>query len=115
MLKIEYVKHISNAEVKDQLQVKQNWSEDLGKRNYNLLDTMRGSGNKLMQVVLEGKIEGIRDCGRQRRTWADDVKEWSKCKSFGKTKRKMEDCVMWRNMIHNLYFEEVTETEGENR
>ena len=32
MLKIKYVEHISNAEVKDRLQVKQNWSEDLGKR-----------------------------------------------------------------------------------
>ena len=88
---------------------KQNWSEDLGKRKLRFAGhIMRGSGNKLMQVVLEGKIEGTRDRGRQRRAWADDVKEWSKCKSFGETKRKTEDRVMWRNMIHNLHFEEVT-------
>ena len=109
MLKIKYVKHISNTEVKDRLHIKQNWSEDLGKRKLQFAGhIMRESGNELMQVVLEGKIEGTRDHGRQRRTWADDVKEWSKYKSFGKTKRKMEDCVMWRNMIHNLHFEEVT-------
>ncbi|KAG1678352.1 DNA replication licensing factor mcm4-B [Nymphon striatum] len=42
---------------------------------------MRGSSGDLLNLMLEGSIEGVRDRGRQRRTWGDDVKEWSQTTS----------------------------------
>ena len=48
---------------------------------------MRGSSGLLSRLVLEGMIKGKRDRGRQRRTWGDDVKEWSGCQSIGSAKR----------------------------
>ncbi|GFS24051.1 UDP-glucuronosyltransferase 2A1-like [Elysia marginata] len=49
---------------------------------------MRGSSRPLLQLSLEGKIEGKRGKGRPRRNWMDDVKEeWSGSTSYGDTKR----------------------------
>ncbi|KAG1662043.1 Protein pellino [Nymphon striatum] len=38
------------------------------------------------ELILEGSIEGVKDRGRQRRTWGDDVKEWSRTTSIGDAK-----------------------------
>ena len=36
----------------------------------------RGSSRKDMLTILEGRIDGIRSRGAQRRRWTDDVKDW---------------------------------------
>ena len=50
-------------------------------------------------VFLEGMIGGKRDRGRQRRTWGDDVKEWSGWQSIGGVNRMSEDKKKWRVMV----------------
>ncbi|GFS02544.1 eukaryotic translation initiation factor 3 subunit F [Elysia marginata] len=45
--------------------------------------TMRGSSGPLLQLSLEGKIEGKRGQGRPRRNWMDAVKEWSGSTNYG--------------------------------
>ncbi|GFR94940.1 UDP-glucuronosyltransferase 2A1-like [Elysia marginata] len=52
---------------------------------------MRSSSGPLLQLSLEGKIEGKGGKGRPRRNWTDDVKEWSGSTSYGDTKRKAEN------------------------
>ena len=52
---------------------------------------MRGSSGGLVQLVLEGYIEGKKGRGRPRRIGGDDIKEWSKCKSIGMAKRLSEN------------------------
>ncbi|GFS16311.1 endonuclease-reverse transcriptase [Elysia marginata] len=52
---------------------------------------MRGSSGSLLQLSLEGKIEGNRGQPRQKRNWMDDVKEWSGSTSYGDTKRRAEN------------------------
>ncbi|GFS04178.1 endonuclease-reverse transcriptase [Elysia marginata] len=69
---------------------------------------MRGSSGPLLQLPLEGKIEGKRGQGRPRRNWMDDVKEWSGSTSYGDTKRKAENREEWRDMVANLRTEEGT-------
>ena len=39
---------------------------------------MRGSSGGMVQLVLEGYIEGKKGRGRLRRIWGDDITEWSK-------------------------------------
>ncbi|KAG1673931.1 Coiled-coil domain-containing protein 149 [Nymphon striatum] len=56
---------------------------------------MRGSSGDLLNLILEGSIEGVRDRGRQRRTWGDDVKEWSRTTSIGDAKRTAESRENW--------------------
>ncbi|KAG1686946.1 dCTP pyrophosphatase 1 [Nymphon striatum] len=52
---------------------------------------LRGSSGELANLVLEGTIDGKRDRGKQRRTWSDDVKNWSRTGNLGKAKRKAKD------------------------
>ncbi|GFS22748.1 eukaryotic translation initiation factor 3 subunit F [Elysia marginata] len=66
---------------------------------------MRGSSGPLLQLSLEGKIEGKREQGRPRRNWMDDVKEWSGSISCGDTKwkpRTEENRGEWSDMVANL-------------
>ncbi|GFS09947.1 endonuclease-reverse transcriptase [Elysia marginata] len=63
---------------------------------------MRGSSGPLLQLSLEGKIEGKRGQGRPRRNWMGDVKEWSGSTSCGDTKRKAENRGEWRDMVANI-------------
>ncbi|KAG1665850.1 Rab GTPase-activating protein 1 [Nymphon striatum] len=63
---------------------------------------MRGSSGDLLNLILEGSIEGVRDRGRQRRTWGDDVKEWSRTTSIGDAKRTAESRENWRGIVANL-------------
>ncbi|KAG1707003.1 Tectonin beta-propeller repeat-containing protein 2 [Nymphon striatum] len=57
---------------------------------------------KLPLNQIEGSIEGVRDRGRQRRTWGDDVKEWSRTTSIGDAKRTAESRENWRGIVANL-------------
>ncbi|GFR80796.1 retrovirus-related Pol polyprotein LINE-1 [Elysia marginata] len=72
--------------------------------------TMRGISGPLLQLSLEGEIEWKREQGRPRRSWMDDVKEWSGSTSYGDTKRKAENREEWRDMvaIANLWTEDGT-------
>ena len=69
---------------------------------------MWGSCGLLARLDLEGRIDGKRDRGRQRRTWGDDVKKWSGCESIGRAKRYYEDRDSWRVMVANLLIEDGT-------
>ncbi|GFR92623.1 eukaryotic translation initiation factor 3 subunit F [Elysia marginata] len=60
---------------------------------------MRDSSGPLLQLSLEGKIEGKRGQGRPRKNWVDDVKEWSGSTSYGDTQRKAENREEWRDMV----------------
>ena len=65
-------------------------------------------GGHYLGLSWKGMIEGKRDRGRQRRTWGDDVKEWSGCQSIGSAKIMSEDNRRWRVMVINLLIEHGT-------
>ncbi|GFR60999.1 eukaryotic translation initiation factor 3 subunit F [Elysia marginata] len=69
---------------------------------------IRGSSGPLLQLFLEGKIEGKREQGRPRRNWMDGVKELSGSTSYGDTKQKLENREEWRDMVANLRTEDGT-------
>ena len=103
MLKIRYTDHVTNTRVKEIIGVERSWSEDLARRKLRYAGhIMRGSSGGLVQLVLEGYIEGKKGRGRPRRIWGDDIKEWSKCKTIGMAKRLSENKPSWQSMMHNL-------------
>ncbi|KAG1657352.1 Ectonucleoside triphosphate diphosphohydrolase 4 [Nymphon striatum] len=72
------------------------------------LRTLNVTQHTTAKFMLEGLVEGKRDRGRQRRVWGDDLKEWIRSKNLGEVKRKAENKVEWRIMVHDLRFEDVT-------
>ncbi|KAG1652745.1 Protein FAM234B [Nymphon striatum] len=110
MLKVKYTDHVTNKKVKELIGAENiQWAEDLARRKLKFAGhVMRRCCDTLTQLVLEGLVEGKRDIGRQRRVWGDDLKEWTKSKNLGEVKRKAENKVVWRIMVHDLRFEDVT-------
>ena len=40
--------------------------------------------------IIQGKVEGTKKCGRPRRIWTDDLKDWSACDTNSVTKLATE-------------------------
>ena len=56
-------------------------------------------GNGLSKVILQGTVNGKRRRGAQRKTWLDNIKEWTKC-NFDTTQGIARDREQWRNLVH---------------
>ena len=72
----------------------------------DMRDILRGSGGGLLELVLEGKVEGRIGRGRPRRKWGDDAKVWAGVNSMGDAKRSAEIRVGWRKKVSE--FEDAT-------
>ena len=62
---------------------------------------MRVISGGLVQLVLEGYIEGKKGQGRPRRIQDDDIKDWSNCRTMGMAKRLPGNKPSWQKMVHN--------------
>ena len=84
-------------------------TKDLFKRKMEFAGhVLRGSSGTIYNEIIEGYIHGKRDRGRQRRTWIDDLKDWTGIKNFGALKRTAEDRMKWKFMVSNLCVEDGT-------
>ncbi|GFR66286.1 endonuclease-reverse transcriptase [Elysia marginata] len=70
---------------------------------------IRVSSEHLLQLALEGRIEVRRGRGRPKRSWTDDIKQWTHYRTNGEIKRKAESKEEWRVMVANFRTEEGTE------
>ncbi|GFR75524.1 endonuclease-reverse transcriptase [Elysia marginata] len=94
LLKVPWTEKKTNKEIIEMADVDERLLQQLMKRKLRYAGhIMRGSSGPLLQLSLEGKIEGKR--GQGRRNWMDDVKEWSWSTSYGDTKRKAENREEW--------------------
>lgn len=56
----------------------------------------RGSGSPLALLTIEGKVEGKRRRGRQRKQWFDNIKEWTNLE-INRAKRLAQDRTTWKS------------------
>ncbi|GFR99910.1 eukaryotic translation initiation factor 3 subunit F [Elysia marginata] len=109
LLKVPWTEKKTNKEIIQMADVSERLLQQLMKQKLGYAGhIMRGSPGPLLQLSLEGKIEGKRGQGRPRRNWMDDVKEWSGLTSYGDTQQKAKNREEWRDMIANLRTEEGT-------
>ena len=114
MLQIKFTDNVTNKKVRENMAVKveDDWGGgaiDLAKRKLRYAGhILRGSEEGLLQLVLEGKVEGRKGRGRRRRKWGDDAKEWAGTNSMGDAKRNAEIRVGWRKKVSDLQFEDAT-------
>ena len=62
-------------------------------------DLVRAGGQH--RLLIDGKVEGTRRCGAQRRTWAKDITDWSGM-DYPKCIRLASDRRQWRLLVANL-------------
>ena len=100
MFRISHLDRKTNVEVLEMAKVKQTLLRTISKRKlpyFFTLDTRKGKTNLLM----EGKIEGARCKGKQRRTWTSDVMDWCG-QSYVKCVRMAENRKEWSSMTADL-------------
>ena len=101
ILKISYLDHITNEEVKQRIIAAIGPYEDLPtivkKRKLQWYGHVsRSSG--LAKTILQGTVRGKRKQGRQKKRWEDNIKEWTGM-NFAKSQRAVEDRVQWRQIV----------------
>ena len=99
MLRVNWKEKRTNISILKELGVKRQLLGELIKRKLAYFGhIIRGSGSLLALHIIEGKVEGSRKRGRQKKQWFDNIKEWTGM-SLIKAKRLAQDRVAWRKMI----------------
>ena len=107
MLKISYKDRVTNVEVLNRAETDLHFLKDMKKRKLMYGgQVMRGSSGEMHLYILQGKIGGKKVRGRPRRTWMEDILEWTGLKTYERTKRTAEDRDRWKSIVVNLLKEE---------
>ena len=80
MLHISYKDHITNEEVRAKIQQAIGPHEDLltiVKRSKLQLNGHVSRSTGLAKTILQGTVNGRRRQGRQRKSWEDNIREWT--------------------------------------
>ena len=104
ILHISYKDHVTNEEVRAQIQQAIGPHEDLLTivKRHKLqwyCHVFRSSG--LAKTILQGTVKGGRRQGKQRKRWEDNIRVWTGLE-FGKTQRAVENREKWRKLIAEL-------------
>ena len=92
LLKISWRDKITNEEVLRRVHAQLHFVRDMRKRKLEYAGhVLRGSSGESHLYLLEGKISGKRARGRPRRTWMNDVIDWTCIDTYGEIKRVAED------------------------
>lgn len=80
ILKIPWVDRITNAEVMRRMCKEKEIISTIKKRKLQYLGhIMRGEKYQLLQIIMQGKIQGKRSIGRRRHSWLRNLREWFNC------------------------------------
>ena len=63
---------------------------------------MRNEKYQLIQLILQGKIEGSRSQGRRRTSWLKNIRQWTGMTTV-QLFRTAVNKVIWTNMIANIH------------
>ena len=101
ILRISYKDHITNEEVRAKIQQAIGPHEDLltivNRRRLQWYGHVsRSSG--LAITILQGTVKGGRRQGGQRKSWEDNIREWTGLE-FGKSQRAVENREKWRKLV----------------
>ncbi|GFR59213.1 UDP-glucuronosyltransferase 2A1-like [Elysia marginata] len=96
LAKISWKDKKTNQEVCDHLGTKREIAKAIKTRKIKYFGHIKRL-TSFLKDVLEGKIEGSRPRGRQRRQWVDEIAEWTG-KGIRKCTVEAEDREKWRSV-----------------
>ena len=101
ILRISYKDHVTSEEVFAKIQQAIGPHEDLltiVKRHKLQWYGHVSRSSDLAKTILQGTVKGRRRQGRQRKTWEDNIREWTGLE-FGKSQRAAENGEKWRKLV----------------
>ena len=82
LLRIPWILKVSNDEVLRRMEKQRELLLTIKQRKTQYLGhVMRGKKYQLLQLIIEGKIQGKRSIGRRRNSWLKDIRRWYSCTS----------------------------------
>ena len=100
MLRVSYADRITNVRIFEMVKDKPRLLIDVIERKLKYFGHLIRADGK-QKELLEGKVEGTRSRGKQRYTWARDIRVWCN-KSYADCSRTATDRVRWRAMVADL-------------
>ena len=101
ILRISYKEYVTNEEVRAKIQQAIGPHENfltIVKRHKLHWYGQVSCSSGLAKTILQGTVKGGRGQGRQRKTWEDDIREWTGLE-FSKSQRAVENREKWRKVV----------------
>jgi len=101
--KISWVDHISNSEVLRRMGTERALLQ-LAKRRKTAYfgHLMRNNKYELLQLIVQGKIEGKRGVGRKQLSWARNIRNWTNISSIGELIHLASNKEQFSNIVASL-------------
>ena len=101
ILHISYKDHVTNEEVRAEIQQATGPHEDLltivKRRKLQWYGHVSCSSG-LTKIILQGTVKGGRSQGRQRKRWENNIREWTGLE-FAESQRAVENREKWRKLV----------------
>ena len=101
ILRISYKDHVTNEEVRAKIEQAIGPHEDLltiVKRSKLQWFGLVFRSSDLAKTILQGTVKGGRRQGRQRKSWEDNIREWTGLE-FAKSQQAVENIEKWRKLV----------------
>ena len=103
MLRIPWVHHVSNETVLQRIDRQLEYLANIKRRKLEYFGhIMRNEKYHLLQLILQGKIEGRRSAGRRRISWLRNLRTWTGLTSTALFRTAVNK-VIWTNVIANIH------------
>jgi len=77
MLRVSWIQRVTNNEILQRMGKQKELLNTIKERKMQYLGhVLRGERYKLLQIIIEGKVEGRRSVGRRQNSWLRDLRRW---------------------------------------
>lgn len=102
MLRVSYIYHTTNVTILERLGKDKEIVDTIKNRKMDYFGhIMRGDKYRLLQLILQGKIEGKRGPGRRRVSWLANLRKWTRLTST-RLFRAAANRIRWANVVANI-------------
>ncbi|XKL59449.1 hypothetical protein PGB90_000465 [Kerria lacca] len=92
LLKIPWIEKVSDTEVLERANVKQESRSIIEKRTTAYLShIIRGENYEILRLISEGRIEGKRPRGRRKYSWSKNIKIWNNANNINDLIKKKRE------------------------
>lgn len=103
MLRISWIHHVSNDTVLQRINGQLQYLQYVKRRKLEYFGhIMRNEKYHLLQLILQGKIEGRRSAGRRRLSWLRNLRTWTGMSSAALFRAAVNK-VIWTNVIADIH------------
>lgn len=103
ILKVPWTERVSNEEILSRMSKDREMLYTIKRRKVDYFGhLMRNPKYQLLQLIIEGKIEGKRGVGRKQMPWLRNIREWTGLRGIGDLLHVAADREAYKNVVANI-------------